>query len=102
RDRTADLVLTKDVLCQLSYVGPSITPASSAHLPRLRHPAQTDYAKQKKSADNPLRFFPVTEKRAGELPTPFKLMSAACLQQRQPQHAAPDTVAISIPTSTTF
>lgn len=22
RDRTADLVLTKDVLCQLSYVGP--------------------------------------------------------------------------------
>src|SRR5581483_9925648 len=26
RDRTGDLVLTKDVLCQLSYIGPRTTP----------------------------------------------------------------------------
>ena len=43
RDRTGDLVLTKDVLCQLSYVGPPSNrpikisckkiPMSAAHLP---------------------------------------------------------------------
>ena len=58
RYRTADLVLTKDVLYQLSYVGPSKFPAASTILLRPRHPAQPVHAKQKKSANSHRHFFP--------------------------------------------
>ena len=37
RDRTGDLVLTKDVLCQLSYIGPSGENGRAVSLDPFRH-----------------------------------------------------------------
>src|SRR6188768_498628 len=36
RDRTGDLVLTKDALCQLSYIGLRASPRARAHPTNLR------------------------------------------------------------------